>query len=96
MMTHFEQQQEQRKIIDAAMQMHKQALHDAAIDGIASLITILLGVISFIHAVVRVIYSVVGMIVWTLGVWIISLQSFHAWCISYSTTSPFRKEVQDE
>lgn len=93
MMTTFDKQQ-QTKQIDAAMALHISTLHDAAFDGLGALLNILIGLFSLLHALVRVSYALVGLATWTLGVWIISLQSFHAWCVSKSSTSPFRKEDQ--
>lgn len=97
MMISQDTNKQQSKVIDAAMAVHIQTLHDAAFDLLAALLTILLGIISFIHAVARILYAFQGMLVWTLGVWIIALQALHSKCVSKSSTSPFRKEVnQDE
>lgn len=95
MMTSYDSRQQQKQI-DAAMALHVQTLRDAAFDSLSALLTIILGILSFIHAIVRVLYASIGMVVWTLGVWLIALQALRAQCIAHSATSPFRREVQDE
>lgn len=92
-MTSYETNKQQSKVIDAAMAMHISTLHDAAFDLLAALLTILLGLSSLIHAVVRFFYGLVGMVVWTFGLWIIFLQWAKAYCIQKSSTSPFRQEA---
>lgn len=93
MMTQFEQKQQHTEI-DAAMQQHIATLHDAAFDAIVALLGILLGILSFIHAIVRVIFAIVGLVVWTLGVWLIALKALRQQCVSRSSTSPFRDELE--
>jgi hypothetical protein len=87
---------QQHAEIDAAMKMHIETLHDASMDAFVALLTILIGVTSFMHALVRVVYACIGLATWTLGVWIVALQAVRAECIKRSSTSPFRREVQDE
>lgn len=92
MIIHHTEKTQQQHDIDAAMAAHLQTLRDACFDMLAALLTIFLGFISLIHAIVRVVYALVGLTVWTLGVWIIALQALQTQCIQRSSSSPFRRE----
>jgi len=87
---------QQHAEIDAAMAAHLQTLRDASFDMLSALLTILIGLVSFLHSCVRIVYACIGLATWTLGVWIVALQAVRAECIKRSSTSPFRREVQDE
>lgn len=93
MITPYDHQHDE---INAAMQMHLSTLHDAFFDFLAAIIAVLLGITSILHAVIRIAYAGIGLLIWTLGLWMIALQSLRAKCVARSSTSPFRKEVQDE
>lgn len=82
--------------IEQAMKMHIATLHDASIDLLVALQTILLGLLSLVHAVIRIAYASIGLVVWMLGVWIIALQCLRTKTIEKSSTSPFRVEVHNE
>lgn len=80
--------------IEAAWAQQKLVLHDACFDALSGLLTILLGLFSFIHAAVRVVSGLVGLLIWTIALWIIFLQWARAYCIKQSSISPFKQEVQ--
>ncbi|BCL83192.1 hypothetical protein ccbrp13_56570 [Ktedonobacteria bacterium brp13] len=81
--------------IEQAMKMHIATLHDACFDLLAAIIAVILGITSVLHSLTRIAYAGIGLIVWTLGVWMISLQWLRKQCITRSSTSPFR-EVSNE
>jgi hypothetical protein len=85
---------QQHNEIEQAMKMHIATLHDAGVDLLVALQTILLGFFSLVHAIVRIAYASIGFVVWALGVWLVALQYFRAKTIEKSSTSPFRAESE--
>ena len=80
------------------MAAHIATLRDAFYDLLSALLTVILGIVSIMHALIRVIYACIGLTVWMLGVWLIALQCLRATTLERSSTSPFRtgSEVRNE
>lgn len=91
MMNQLELQQRDQ-IIEAAWAQHKLVLKQAFFDGVVALLTILLGLFSFIHAVVRMSYGLIGMLVWAIGLWNVFLQWLIDICAEHSST-PHKQEA---
>jgi protein-S-isoprenylcysteine O-methyltransferase Ste14 len=81
--------------IDAALAGHLATLHDAFFDLLAALITLLIFAVSLTHAVIRMMYAVVGIVLWTLALWMTLLQMLQKKVVARSHTSSFR-EVRHE
>ena len=89
------QQTQTQSEIEAAMAAHIATLRDAFYDLLSALLTVILGIVSIAHALIRMTYALTGMIVWMLGVWIVAIQALRAKTIARSSTSPFRLEVRN-
>ena len=82
--------------IDAALMAHLSTLHDAFFDLLAALITLLIFVTSLTHAIIRMAYALVGIVLWTLALWMTLLQVLQKKVVARSHTSPFLSEVRHE
>lgn len=60
---------------DAALQLHLQSLKSAFFALLAALLTLAIGVLGVTQAIVRLVYAAFGLVVWTLGVWLLALHS---------------------
>lgn len=65
---------------DAALHLQLQSLKSAFFALLAGLLTLAIGVLGVTQAIVRLAYAVFGLVVWTLGVWLLALHSLHAYC----------------
>lgn len=82
---------EQIRQIDAALAGHLATLHDAFFDLLAAVITLLLFVTTLTHSIIRMLYAVVGIVIWSLALWITVLQALQGKIVARSHTSPFRE-----
>lgn len=60
---------------DAALQLHLQTLRSALFALLAGLLTLLIGFLGVTQAVIKLAYAAFGLLVWTLGVWLLALHS---------------------
>lgn len=65
---------------DAALQLQLESLKSAFFALLAGLLTLAIGMLGVTQAIVRLAYAAFGLVVWTIGVWLLALHSLHAYC----------------
>lgn len=63
---------------DAALATNLAELQDAVVDVLQALLSVLVFLVSFTHAVIRCVHACVGLLIWTLGVWLVGLKWLQA------------------
>jgi hypothetical protein len=77
--------------IDAALQANLTALREAFCDLLAALIMIIISLLSFLHAVLRVVFATLGLLLWTIALVITLLYGARSWAVSQSTSTLHRR-----
>jgi hypothetical protein len=73
--------------IDAALSANIQTLVEGALDVLAALILLLIGLVGLVHGLLRMMSGALGLLLWSLALFITFLYSLRAWAIARSSSS---------
>jgi hypothetical protein len=65
--------------MEAALAGHVETMRQAFFSLLAAIVTIVLGIVTGAHAIIRIVYGLVGMCVWSCAVMTILLKMLHGY-----------------
>lgn len=87
--------QQEIEMIDAVLSGHLGAMRDSLLDMIAALLTVIIGLFSLAHGIIRFTYNLVGVVVWACGVLLMGLNALKERCVARTSSSVFlRREAR--
>jgi hypothetical protein len=84
-----------RQEIDASLTTHFDTLRAGFFDLLAALILVVTGLVSCVHAVLRMMYAFVGLALWSLALLITFLYWARAWAVSRSVSASSHRSQAD-
>jgi ABC-type uncharacterized transport system fused permease/ATPase subunit len=78
--------------IDAALETNLAALKDGLCDLLAAFILLVISLVSFLHALLRIVFSTLGLLLWAVALFIAFLYAVRAWAVARSASTLHRKE----
>jgi hypothetical protein len=81
--------------IDAALSSHLATLRGGLFDLLAAVILVITALVSCLHAVVRIAYAFLGLVMWSLALFITFLYWLRAWAVSRSSSTLHGRETYD-
>jgi hypothetical protein len=82
--------------IDAALQMNLTTLKEAFFDWLAALVLALVAVVSLCHATLRIGFAILGLLLWSLALFVVFLYWVRSLCVAQSSSSLHRQFDHDE
>ena len=76
--------------IESALQTNLATLKDGLYDLLASLVLVIIALLSFVHATTRIMFAVLGLLLWSLALLITFLYWLRAWATSRASNTIHR------